>query len=219
MARVHTTCRICAQRCGVTVTVEQNRAVHIGPDKENLLSWRDFCVKGRTAAQLVEHPRRITSPMRRQGDRYVAASNGAALMVLDPYRTATAEAATSHWRVRPGEDWAFLLGTLKVIFDEGSWRTGKRATPSVAPDCCLTLSAKPPSTCSLAERVFRLPTSRRLEDNSHRSAQRWAWRERELRRPAEAPSRCGCARCLTSSRAGGTDREVGIFNADTHQFA
>jgi formate dehydrogenase len=238
MAKVHTTCRICAQRCGVTVTVEENRAVHIGPDKENLLSWRDFCVKGRTAAQLVEHPRRITSPMRRVGDRYVAASydeayaeiaetlhgiiarggpdsvgayygnpagfnsaaipalnrfmralgsssmynwgsidtnaktvvcgemfgvnllpmipdvddcdcflfvgmnpaeskmcwlssvpdgwrrtkqrvdNGAALMVLDPYRTATAKAATSHWRLRPGEDWAFLLGMLKVIFDE-----------------------------------------------------------------------------------------------------
>ncbi|MGZ8807868.1 MAG: molybdopterin-containing oxidoreductase family protein, partial [Mycobacterium sp.] len=220
------------------MTVEDNRAVHIGPDKENLLSWRDFCVKGRTAAELVEHPRRIMSPMRRVGDRYVEASydeafaeiaaalhgiigrggpdsvgayygnpagfnsaeipalsrfmgslgssslfnwgsidtnaktvvcgemygvnllpmipdvddcdcvlfvgmnpaeskmcwlssvpdgwrrikqrvtSGAALLVLDPYRTATAKAATSHWQLRPGEDWAFLLGMLKVIFDE-----------------------------------------------------------------------------------------------------
>src|SRR3954464_9668721 len=74
MAKVHTNCRICAQRCGLTVTVEDNRAVHIGPDKENPLSWRDFCVKGRTAAELVEHPRRITSPMRRVGDRYEEAS-------------------------------------------------------------------------------------------------------------------------------------------------
>lgn len=238
MATVHTNCRICAQRCGLTVTVEDNRAVHIGPDKENPLTWRDFCVKGRTAAELVEHPRRITSPMRRVGDRYEAASydeafadiaerlqgivarggsdsvaayygnpagfnfaaipalkrfmralgssslfnwgsidsnaktvvcgemygvdllpmipdvddcdcflfvgmnpaeskmnwlssvsdgwrrikqrvkGGADLIVLDPYRTATAKAATSHWALRPGEDWAFLLGMVKVIFDE-----------------------------------------------------------------------------------------------------
>jgi formate dehydrogenase len=237
--KVHTNCRICAQRCGLTVTVEKDRIAHIGPDKQNPLSWRDFCVKGRTAAELVEHPRRIVAPMRRVGDRYVEATyeeafteiaeavrgvidrggpeavgcyygnpagfnpsalpalmrfmraagsqnifnwgsvdtnakavvngemygvtllpmipdvddcdcflfvganpaeskttwitsvpngwkrildrvkRGADLMVLDPYRTPTAAAATSHWALLPGEDWAFLLGMLKVIFDSG----------------------------------------------------------------------------------------------------
>jgi formate dehydrogenase len=237
VSKVHTNCRICAQRCGLTVTVENNRVVHIGPDKQNPLSWRDFCVKGRTAAELVDHPRRIRAPMRRVGDRYVETTyeeafseiadalrgiterggpdavgcyygnpagfnpsalpalmrfmravgsnsifnwgsvdtnakavvngemygvtllpmipdvddcdcflfvganpaeskmnwitsvpngwkrildrvkRGADLMVLDPYRTPTAAAATSHWALMPGEDWAFLLGMLKVIFD------------------------------------------------------------------------------------------------------
>ena len=239
MHKVHTNCRICAQRCGLTVTVDNNRAVHIGPDKDNPLSWRDFCVKGRTAAELVEHPRRVRAPMRRVGERYVEATyeeafaeiadtlrgirdrggpdaigcyygnpagfnpaalpslmrffrglgsysifnwgsvdtnakavvngemygvtllplipdvddcdcfvfvganpaeskmtwitavpngwkrildrvkRGADLIVLDPYRTPTADAATTHLALAPGEDWAFLLGMLKVIFDSG----------------------------------------------------------------------------------------------------
>ncbi|WP_253900595.1 molybdopterin-dependent oxidoreductase, partial [Mycobacterium asiaticum] len=46
----------------------------ISPDKQNPHSWRDFCAKGRNAAQLVEHPRRIRTPLRRVGDRYVPAS-------------------------------------------------------------------------------------------------------------------------------------------------
>src|SRR4051794_34769569 len=74
MSKVHTNCRICAQRCGLTVTVENNQVVRISPDKQNALSWRGFCVKGGTAAELGEHPPRIRSPMRRVGDRYVEAS-------------------------------------------------------------------------------------------------------------------------------------------------
>lgn len=48
--------------------------VKISADKQNPHSWADFCAKGRTAAQLVEHPRRITRPMRRVGDGYVEAT-------------------------------------------------------------------------------------------------------------------------------------------------
>lgn len=237
MVDVHTTCRICQQKCGITVTVERDRIERIGPDKQHPLSWRDFCVKGRTAGELVHHPRRITTPMRRVGDRYVPASyeeacddittrlsrivadggadavgcfygnpagfhpsalggllrflmtlgsgnlfnwgsvdtnakivmggemygvtllplipdidhcdcillvganpaeskmnwassvpngwqriidrvkQGADLMVVDPYRTPTAAKATRHFQVRPGEDWAFLLGILKSLFE------------------------------------------------------------------------------------------------------
>ncbi len=40
-------------------------------DAQNPHSWQDFCVKGRNAAQLVEHPRRILTPMRQQADGYV----------------------------------------------------------------------------------------------------------------------------------------------------
>ncbi|WP_431236806.1 molybdopterin-containing oxidoreductase family protein [Mycolicibacterium aichiense] len=236
---VHTFCRYCLASCGVDVTVEAGRVVKISADKQNPHSWADFCAKGRTAAQLVEHPRRITRPMRRVGDGYVEAtweeavadisarmsaiisaggpdavatytgnpsgfssSNllfmtgwldaigsqnryyvgsvdqnalhvvaramygsqlfvpvsdvdncdffllvganpavsawnwvetvpggwkralarqrlGARIVVVDPVRTESAEKADLHVAVRPGQDWALLLGMIKVILDEG----------------------------------------------------------------------------------------------------
>jgi len=269
MTEVFTNCRICGARCGLAVTVADNRIVRIGPDKENPLSWRDFCVKGRTAGQLVEHPRRITTPMRRVGDRYVPAtyedayseisetlsaiverdspnavgcyygnpagydpssltaltqfmralgstsvfnwgsvdtnakavvsgemfgvtmlplipdvddcdcflfigtnpaesklvwissvpngwrrvlnriSDGADLIVVDPYRTETAAAATRHLAVAPGHDWAFLLGVLKVIIDRGLYdaaasaaEAGFDAVRALSADADLTMLAQ-----------------------------------------------------------------------------
>lgn len=71
---VHTFCRYCLASCGVEVTVEDNRVLKISADKQNPHSWHDFCAKGRTAAQLVEHPRRILTPMRRVGDTYEEAT-------------------------------------------------------------------------------------------------------------------------------------------------
>jgi formate dehydrogenase len=71
---VHTFCRYCLATCGVEVTVEDNRVRKIAADKLNPHSWHDFCAKGRTAAAVVEHPRRIVAPMRRVGERYVEAS-------------------------------------------------------------------------------------------------------------------------------------------------
>src|SRR5690348_5529203 len=74
MTVTHTFCRYCLASCGVDVTVTGNHVVKIAPDKQNPHSWHDFCAKGRNAAQVVEHPRRILAPMRRVGDGYVEAS-------------------------------------------------------------------------------------------------------------------------------------------------
>ncbi|MGV0601742.1 molybdopterin-dependent oxidoreductase, partial [Mycolicibacterium pulveris] len=71
---VYTFCRYCLAACGLEVTVDGNRVTKIAPDKQNPHSWQDFCAKGRTANQLVEHPRRILNPMRRVGDSYVEAT-------------------------------------------------------------------------------------------------------------------------------------------------
>jgi formate dehydrogenase len=71
---VHTFCRYCLASCGLEVTVDGNRVTKIAPDKQNPHTWQDFCAKGRTANQLVEHPRRILNPMRRVGDSYVEAT-------------------------------------------------------------------------------------------------------------------------------------------------
>lgn len=74
MTTVHTFCRYCMASCGLEVTVAENRVTKISADKANPHSWHDFCAKGRTANQLVEHPRRILKPMRRVGDGYVEAT-------------------------------------------------------------------------------------------------------------------------------------------------
>ena len=71
---VHTFCRYCMASCGLDVTVVDNRVTKIAPDRLNPHSWQDFCAKGRTAHQLVEHPQRILAPMRRVGDRYEEAT-------------------------------------------------------------------------------------------------------------------------------------------------
>ncbi|WP_435769021.1 molybdopterin-containing oxidoreductase family protein [Nocardioides sp. SYSU DS0651] len=73
---VHTYCRICLANCGIEVEVDRstNTVLEIRPDRQNPYTWRDFCRKGKTAHQVVEHPRRITTPMRRVGDRYVEAT-------------------------------------------------------------------------------------------------------------------------------------------------
>ncbi len=236
----HTFCRICVSLCGVAVTTSaDNKVTRIEPDKDNPHTWRDFCPKGRTASDVLEHPRRILRPMRRTADGYVEATyeeaiadistrlnaiierdgadavgfyhgnpgaastatltilgglmeaigthsrfwvgsvdqnnihvvahemygsamialipdvdecdfflligmnpahsgfhwlwsvpdgwgrvltaqaRGAQVVVVDPRRTATAAKADQHISIQPGQDWALLLGMLKVIFDEG----------------------------------------------------------------------------------------------------
>ena len=78
-ATVHTFCRYCLASCGVEVTVADNRVRKIAADKLNPHSRYDFCAKGRTAAEVIEHPRRILAPMRRVGDGYVQAEWSEAL--------------------------------------------------------------------------------------------------------------------------------------------
>lgn len=243
MARtVNTYCQICVTNCGIEITVDEasNRVLSIVPDRQNPYSWGDFCRKGKTANEVVEHPRRITRPMRRVGDgKYVEATyeeaitdiaarlnaiiarggpdavatyhgnpmgfsfstttfwtglldalgtgnrfwvgsldqnnahlvyeelygtaylglvpdidacdcfllvgmdpaqsrfnwldsnpsgwnrvlqrqrDGADVIVVDPRRSTSAEQARTHVAVMPGQDWAFLLGVLKVIFERG----------------------------------------------------------------------------------------------------
>lgn len=71
MDTVYTTCRYCEAACGLAVQVENNKVIKIAADKDNPQTWRDICAKGLTAHELVEHPRRITAPMKRVGDRFI----------------------------------------------------------------------------------------------------------------------------------------------------
>jgi len=49
----------------------------------------------------------------------VAKKRGAKLVVVDPYRTATAEKADLHLALRPGTDGALACGVMHVLFAEG----------------------------------------------------------------------------------------------------
>ena len=46
-------------------------------------------------------------------------AGGATIVVVDPVRTDSAARADVHLPIRPGQDWALLLGMVKVILDEG----------------------------------------------------------------------------------------------------
>lgn len=67
-------CSYCVCLCGIKISVQDNKVLSIEPDRENPYSWRDFCRKGMTAAEVVGHPQRLTTPMRRVGDRYEPAT-------------------------------------------------------------------------------------------------------------------------------------------------
>ena len=73
---IYTHCNYCVSLCGLEVEVDDagEKVIEIRPDRENPFSWVDFCRKGKTAAEIRNHPQRITTPMRRVGDRYVPAS-------------------------------------------------------------------------------------------------------------------------------------------------
>ena len=44
---------------------------------------------------------------------------GADLIIVDPRATPSTKKATTHVKVEPGQDWALILGMLKVIFEAG----------------------------------------------------------------------------------------------------
>lgn len=74
MKTSYTVCGICEQACGLKVTAENNTVIKIEPDKDNAYSWRDYCIKGAKSHLALNHPKRITKPMKRAGDRYVETS-------------------------------------------------------------------------------------------------------------------------------------------------
>src|SRR5260370_30004683 len=48
-----------------------------------------------------------------------ARRHGARLVVIDPYRTRTAQVADWHIPIQPGTDTALALGLMRIIIDEG----------------------------------------------------------------------------------------------------
>jgi len=106
-----------------------------------------------------------------------AKKRGARIVVVDPYRTGTAEQADVHLAVRPGTDGALAVGVMHVLFKEGyadwdylrntpmrrtSWpptsRRARRNGPRRSPACRSTRSSpsrgctarpRPPSSAAI----------------------------------------------------------------------
>ena len=71
MGTVHqTSCVLCAQNCGLEVTVEGNRIVKVTGDKANVRSEGYICRKGLNVAYHQHQAERLQYPLKRVGDRF-----------------------------------------------------------------------------------------------------------------------------------------------------
>ncbi len=71
MGTVHqTSCVLCAQNCGLIVTVEGNRIVKVTGDKANVRSEGYVCRKGLNVAFHQHQAERLQHPLKRVGDRF-----------------------------------------------------------------------------------------------------------------------------------------------------
>jgi len=74
MVKTHKSfCRFCHVFCGIEVDVdeENNRAVAVRPDRDNLVSGGYTCRKGRAELERIYHPERLMSSKKRVGDEFV----------------------------------------------------------------------------------------------------------------------------------------------------
>ncbi|MBI5583805.1 MAG: molybdopterin-dependent oxidoreductase [Deltaproteobacteria bacterium] len=71
MGSVHqTSCVLCAQNCGLEVTVAENRIVKVTGDKTNVRSEGYICRKGLNVAFHQHQAERLQYPLKRVGDRF-----------------------------------------------------------------------------------------------------------------------------------------------------
>ena len=66
---VKTVCQMCFYYCGLDVTVENGEILKVEGMKEHPISKGRLCPKGLACQQLVTDPKRLTTPLRRVGDR------------------------------------------------------------------------------------------------------------------------------------------------------
>lgn len=63
-----TLCRMCDDRCGIDVHLEDGRIVDIVGNKDHLWNRGRLCVKARAAVDMVYHPERLFTPLKRTAD-------------------------------------------------------------------------------------------------------------------------------------------------------
>jgi anaerobic selenocysteine-containing dehydrogenase len=74
-----TFCRICEASCGLIAEVEAGRVLRLSPDPDHVMSRGFACVKGTRYTEVHDSPDRLTTPLKRSGDKFVAISWAQAL--------------------------------------------------------------------------------------------------------------------------------------------
>lgn len=69
-----TQCNMCAASCGLEMVVENNEIVSVRPDPDSPKAANYCCRKGRAARHYINHPDRLTHPLKRVGDQFVPIS-------------------------------------------------------------------------------------------------------------------------------------------------
>ena len=64
----HSLCRMCDDRCGIDVHLEDGRIVDILGNKEHPWNRGRLCVKARAAVDMIYHPDRVLTPLKRTAD-------------------------------------------------------------------------------------------------------------------------------------------------------
>lgn len=70
----YTFCRICEVGCGLKLTIDNNRIEKIEPDKNHVISKGYACIKGLCLDEFIESPDRLTQPLKKFGDGFIAIS-------------------------------------------------------------------------------------------------------------------------------------------------
>jgi anaerobic selenocysteine-containing dehydrogenase len=68
----YTFCRICEAGCGLKLTVDANRIQSIEPDENHVNSKGYACIKGLSLEKFIESPDRLTQPLKKVGNEFIA---------------------------------------------------------------------------------------------------------------------------------------------------
>ncbi|MDH4224805.1 MAG: molybdopterin-dependent oxidoreductase [Deltaproteobacteria bacterium] len=108
-----TTCQECPASCGVVIRTREGRALKAEGNPDHPISQGTLCLRGQASVQSLYNPARLTSAMRREGEKWVAAdwdaveaevakkikgqSNKKAIVLMTSNRNGTRQKMVNQW--------------------------------------------------------------------------------------------------------------------------
>ena len=127
---VRSSCRICYNSCGVLIHMEDGRPVRIEGDPQNPLNKGKLCQKGYASLEYLNHPDRLTHPLKRTGKR---GSDNWEKVIWDEALETVADQFNKTAELYGKEGVVFLRGASKGLADDLSARfVNIFGTPNIA---------------------------------------------------------------------------------------